>query len=619
MASAACGSPPIAKMSPRLWLAAMRPNSQGSSIIARNESTVWTTTLPGGVSTTAASSGSESPISTSVRATGSIWFITRASTVAPDLGPAAAAAHRDGGELPDRFAAGESARQLELRVVGHVGELGELAHEPPIDPVLPSPHPGPVEDERAAAGGDGAAVAGADEAQVPALRGEPLRREPAQRAAQVAVERGPLPDREDPGLLTGMREHRGAVSGREDAGMGRRLEGRTHRDEAALVGVEARRGEPGLRPGRGDPQHLVELVQGACGGMQHARITRVVRGAVPDADLRAAGEAGDVQRARSDAIDPGIEVDPHAALGQHPRERGPDPGRVARQHLGPAGEQVEAQPIGIAARLAEPRAEPVPHREHHLHPAGPGAHHADPYRALAGEHPVDERVPAGHEIADRLDRHHCAGGAGHIVRTRRRADVDREHVVGHGGAVAAQDVPRDRVEIDRLVVIEARVREAGEGAEIDVDVVVGVVSCNVAREHARVGRLDVAADEGDPDPGHRLHPESLEHDDVAVPAADQHEILDDGCGAGVHDILTGALPPARFDGWRHTDGERPTPRRTGESLAAVREAAQGRRRLGCRAESHSRTAPPRVRLELSRMNHGRGSRPRGFQAYPRSP
>ena len=96
-----------------------------------------------------------------------------------DLRPAPAAAHGDGRELPDRVVPGETAREIELRVVGHVGEVGEPAHEAPVDPVLPPPHPAALEHQRSAAGGHGALAAGADEAQVPALRDERPRREPA--------------------------------------------------------------------------------------------------------------------------------------------------------------------------------------------------------------------------------------------------------------------------------------------------------------------------------------------------------------------------------------------------------------------------------------------------------
>ena len=66
----------------------------------------------------------------------------------PDLGAAAAAAHGDGGNFPQRLLIGH--RRDRLGRFGHFGKLVELAHEAAIDPVLPAPHPGPCEDQTVA-------------------------------------------------------------------------------------------------------------------------------------------------------------------------------------------------------------------------------------------------------------------------------------------------------------------------------------------------------------------------------------------------------------------------------------------------------------------------------------
>ena len=86
-ASAVCASAPIAKMSPRQWLAVICPNTNGSSTMARKASTVRTSTLPGGTRTTAASSGASRPRSTSSRRTGVNCASTRSSGVAPTFEP----------------------------------------------------------------------------------------------------------------------------------------------------------------------------------------------------------------------------------------------------------------------------------------------------------------------------------------------------------------------------------------------------------------------------------------------------------------------------------------------------------------------------------------------------
>ena len=221
--------------------------------------------------------------------------------------------------------------------------------------------------------------------------------------------------------------------------MGGRFQGGTHRGEAVLVGGEPGGREPSLRAGRGDPEHLVKLVHRAVRGVEQAGIAGSACTPIADAAPGAPGEAGGVQSARSDALDPPLEVDPHIAFAQHPGECGAHSGGLVRQHFRAAREQLEAQSIGVTLGRAQPGAQSVPHREHHLHAAGPRPDHSDPHRSLGGQYPLDECIPAGDEVADRLDRDNHAVGSGHVAGERRRADVDGEHVVGHRRAVAADD------------------------------------------------------------------------------------------------------------------------------------------------------------------------------------
>ena len=86
-----------------------------------------------------------------------------------------------------------------------------------------------------------------------------------------------------------MREHRGAVPGREDAGVGGRFEGRAHRDEAVFVGGEPRFGEPCLCARLRDPEHLVERVRRTAGGVQHGRTCGFAGGFVIRTPYRGAG------------------------------------------------------------------------------------------------------------------------------------------------------------------------------------------------------------------------------------------------------------------------------------------------------------------------------------------
>ena len=83
------------------------------------------------------------------------------------------------------------------------------------------------------------------------------------------------------------------------------------------------------------------------------------------------------------------------------------------------------------------------------------------------------------------------------------------------------------VETDRLVTDQARTGKARESAEIDVAFLKGVMPGNVTWQHARIGRLDVAGDEGYADAGDRLHAKALQHMDMRMPAADENEVLSD--------------------------------------------------------------------------------------------
>src|ERR1700730_2207688 len=83
------------------------------------------------------------------------------------------------------------------------------------------------------------------------------------------------------------------------------------------------------------------------------------------------------------------------------------------------------------------------------------------------------------------------------------------------------------VETDRRVADQARAGKARKPAEIDVAFLKSIMPGNITRQHARIGRLDVAGDEGDPDAGHRADAQALQHMDMGMPAADENEVLSD--------------------------------------------------------------------------------------------
>lgn len=60
-----------------------------------------------------------------------------------------------------------------------------------------------------------------------------------------------------------------------------------------------------------------------------------------------------------------------------------------------------------------------------------------------------------------------------------------------------------------------------------------VVTRDIPRKHARIGRMDIPGYQRDPDPGYRIHAEALQDRDMTVAASHEHEILHDG-GFAVH-------------------------------------------------------------------------------------
>ena len=91
------------------------------------------------------------------------------------------------------------------------------------------------------------------------------------------------------------------------------------------------------------------------------------------------------------------------------------------------------------------------------------------------------------------------------------------------------------------VVNEPRLTEYRELAQVDMGLVKGVVPCDEARQHARIGRMNVAAYQRQLHARHGPHAEHPQDRDMAVPAANEHQVLDYGRGFRVHPLPN---PPA---------------------------------------------------------------------------
>jgi hypothetical protein len=77
---------------------------------------------------------------------------------------------------------------------------------------------------------------------------------------------------------------------------------------------------------------------------------------------------------------------------------------------------------------------------------------------------------------------------------------------------------------------QPRPGEPREAHEIDMAFVKSVKPGDIAGQHAGVGRLDVAGNEGQTDPGGRVHAKALQHMDMGMAATDEDEILSDRNG-----------------------------------------------------------------------------------------
>ena len=79
-------------------------------------------------------------------------------------------------------------------------------------------------------------------------------------------------------------------------------------------------------------------------------------------------------------------------------------------------------------------------------------------------HAIAELEPAPAQLGDRLDRDRPLLGAGDAADVGRRADIDRQQVVGHGGLVLQQHPPVGAIDAGRLGMDQPRARAGAERA-----------------------------------------------------------------------------------------------------------------------------------------------------------
>ena len=376
-----------------------------------------------------------------------------------------------------------------------------------------------------------------------------------------------MPHCKHTGFFQWASNHAGNVAGRKHARISHALQLFIDLDEAALVQRQPGLLQPGCAAGLRDPDDFVHRHAPAVGGLQ-----RLVR------DLRDAAAA----------------VRDHLPLGQNGCKAAPHAGAVRGQNLRAAGEEVKAQLVRVAAQRAQFAPQPVLHGQRQLDPARATAHQRNARLARVQAHAFEQGQPAFVEQVNRLDGHRVLGRTGHPAHLRRRADVDRDTVIGHGRAVFAQHLAAGTVQADHLVLEKPRTRKRRQRAQVDEHLVVAVVAGDVAWQHARVRRVAVAADHRQAHARHRIHAKHLEHDRMAVTAADQHDVAQDRLFAGLH---------VRFFRCGVTGGAAVQARRSCTSwcsaAASASGAKSGARKAHCACSCASQPASCRQRLSKS--------------------
>ncbi len=128
------------------------------------------------------------------------------------------------------------------------------------------------------------------------------------------------------------------------------------------------------------------------------------------------------------------------------------------------------------------------------------------------------------------------GRARHGRRVRGRADIDREDVIRYGRPPAAEDALAREIDARDFVLIKPGAREAAERAAVDVRFVEAVMARHKPGEHARIGRVDLARDQGEPHAFEGLHAEAPKDLHMRMPGADEHHVLDDWPGRPLHRV-----------------------------------------------------------------------------------
>ena len=365
--------------------------------------------------------------------------------------------------------------------------------------------------------GDRITLAGRDQGQVAPLRPPRPGALAAGAPAQVVGQRRSGPHRIDAGLLPRRLDQRRAIAGGEHVGIVQHLQGWTSRQEAVLVERKSGLGKPRRRRRmRGNEDRV---------GIE----TSPVR------------EQDRVRFERGDAFSL---VKRNRAFSEDATECRADGRVVGRQDV-VAGHKREREASAVATIGAGIGQQPRAQRQYEFYPAGPAAHDRDPTRTVGAAAALAQMLELGEETRDRLDGDAMIRRAADRSQIRRDADIDRDEIVRHRGVIAQEHLFGGAVEPDRLGMEQPRAGGRGQADEIDMGLLARVEAGDDARQHARIGRGEIARDQAHPHPRHGPHGERGEHMHMGMAAADQHDIGPHS-GAAIHLRPTNLLPtPAK--------------------------------------------------------------------------
>ena len=197
---------------------------------------------------------------------------------------------------------------------------------------------------------------------------------------------------------------------------------------------------------------------------------------------------------------------------------------VGRQQFTGAIKQMKRQLIHRLAPGLVLLTQPLLDGEGELNTAGTGTDHTNGQRSVVGFSPFQQGQPTLVETGDGFDRDSVVSGTRNVVYPRRGTNVDGQQIPGDVRAVLADNPLVPAVNANGFIPVKAGAGEFGELAQINMNIVVFIMPGNIAGQHTGVGRMGIAADQGQTNPRYRLHRKTLEYTYVAVATPNQNDI-----------------------------------------------------------------------------------------------